>query len=359
MEIVVASAAQISASAARPAEPRSIFVLRNNDVGDVLLVTPLLAALRKRFPSARIAAGVGPWSAAALERNPHVNAVLSVSAPWANNYAKGSSLATRVAYLLRSPELDVVRRSAFAVGIDVVGTSWGSLFLMRAGIPWRLGVEGYAGGHSGTQAGLRFDPQEHVARFALGFAELLGATDLPAPRPQIFLDADERAAGERRWSEARDGGARVVVGPGSGLELKGWPLPRYEALIASLALDEGVNLAVVTGPKERGLALSAGAARVLPGLGLREVFALVASADLVVCNSSMLLHVAAAFDKPAVVLLGPAFASARQHQAQWGYPGLSLTLGPEAGAAQVATADAALVAIRERLAGIPTAAHPR
>ena len=48
--------------AARPANPDGIFVLRNNDVGDVLAITPLFDALRRRFPQARIAAGVGSWS---------------------------------------------------------------------------------------------------------------------------------------------------------------------------------------------------------------------------------------------------------------------------------------------------------
>jgi heptosyltransferase-2 len=81
------------------------------------------------------------------------------------------------------------------------------------------------------------------------------------------------------------------------------------------------------------------------------VFALAASADLVVCNSSMLLHAAAAFGKPAVVTLGPSFPSARQHQAQWGYPGLSRSLGKEPGERkEICSPDEALEALREELA---------
>ena len=34
--------------------PSNIFVLRNNDLGDVLVTTPLLAGLRKAFPEAKI-----------------------------------------------------------------------------------------------------------------------------------------------------------------------------------------------------------------------------------------------------------------------------------------------------------------
>ena len=93
---------------------------------------------------------------------------------------------------------------------------------------------------------------------------------------------------------------------------------------------------VLGGPREARLVAELTAA--CPGAwslpeppGLRETFALVAAADGVVCNSSMLMHVAAAFGKPTVVLLGPSFPSARQHQAQWGYPGTCWSLGREAG----------------------------
>jgi ADP-heptose:LPS heptosyltransferase len=45
---------------------------------------------------------------------------------------------------------------------------------------------------------------------------------------------------------------------------------------------------------------------------------------LVICNSSMAMHVAAAFRRPSVVVLGAHFASASQHQRQWGYPETSV-----------------------------------
>src|SRR4051794_11857110 len=67
-----------------PASPRSIFVLRNNDLGDVLVITPLFEALRRRFPRARIVAGVGDWAAPILEGNPNVDEMMSVNAPWHN-----------------------------------------------------------------------------------------------------------------------------------------------------------------------------------------------------------------------------------------------------------------------------------
>ncbi|MBW8873588.1 MAG: glycosyltransferase family 9 protein [Acidobacteria bacterium] len=350
------------ALAAPPREPRSIFVLRNNDIGDLLVVTPLFEALRRRFPQAWIAAGIGSWNLDVLGHNPHLSEVLAVNAPWCNKYQDAQGTLGRLSYLGRSPEVRELARRRFEIGIDVLGSAWGSLLLLRAGIPYRLGVRGYAGGHSAAQAAMTFDPWMSVGRSALRFAELLGATDLPPCRPQIFLREEEREAAERWWAAAEVDGRRkrrVVIGPGGGLAAKSWPGESFAALAARLSKEvDGISILVLGGPREgelvaRVAAGAAGARALSPAPDLRETFALVAACDLVVCNSSMLLHAAAAFAKPSVVLLGEAFPSASQHQAQWGYPGLSRSLGrePREGAAR-ATPGEALAAVQEMLSSL-------
>jgi heptosyltransferase-2 len=98
LETLVRSAALLTPAAkAPPPEPRSIFVLRNNDVGDLLVVTPLFDALRRRFPDARIAAGVGAWNLDVLRGNPHLSEVLPVNAPWFNKYRRRQGPARRLA----------------------------------------------------------------------------------------------------------------------------------------------------------------------------------------------------------------------------------------------------------------------
>jgi ADP-heptose:LPS heptosyltransferase len=348
------------ALAVPPQEPRSIFVLRNNDIGDLLAVTPLFEALRRRFPNAWIAAGVGSWNFDVLRHNPHLSEVLPVNAPWFNKYQDAQGTLGRLSYLARSPEVRKVAQRRFATGIDVLGSAWGSLLLLRAGIPYRLGVRGYAGGHSAAQATVAFDPWESVGRSALRFAELLDATDLPAYLPQLFLTAEERETAERWWAAAEADGRRkrrVVVGPGGGLATKCWPGESFAALAARLPEVDDVAILVLGGPREGELVAQVAAgtprARAFPSApGLRETFALVAACDLVVCNSSMLLHAAAAFAKPSVVLLGETVPSSRQHQAQWGYPGLSRSLGKEPGERTVlATPEEALAAAREAMPG--------
>lgn len=321
-----------------PAEPRSIFVLRNNDLGDLLVVTPLFEALRRRYPEAQIAAGVGNWSRDVLLHNPWVSEVLPVNAPWFNKYAADAGPLGRWGYLRRSPEVREVARRRFDIGIDILGSAWGALLLLRAGIPWRMGVRGYAGGDSGVQAVREFDPSLHVGRAALRFAELLGSSSLPPIRPQIFLTAGESAEAEHWWATGEGGirPRRVVIAPGGGLAARCWPAERWIELARGLGRRTDLSVLILTGPREREIAAAVTAA--CPGArshaeppGLRQVFALLAASDLVICNSSLSLHAAAAFSRRIITLLGPSFPSARAHQAQWGYPGLSLSLGREPG----------------------------
>ena len=338
-----------------PSAPRSILVLRNNDLGDLLVVTPLFAALRRRFPEAEIVAAVGRWNVPVLQGNPHLTAVAVTDAPWANKFVRRQGIARRLAWVAFAPAARELARRRFDVGIDVLGSRWGALLLLRAGVRYRLGMRGYAGGHTAMHRTVAFDPHEHVGRSALRFAELLGATDLPPCRPQLFLTEDERASGEAHWPPGRR--IRIVVGPGAGLPAKAWPLERWVALVGRLKELGAVDVAAVGGPADREvcerLAHGSGA-HDLGGLGLRETFALVAAADLVFCNSSMLMHAAAAFEKPAIVLLGPSFSSARQHDAQWGYLGTCISLGKEPGVRdELATPEEALVAARALLAATP------
>jgi heptosyltransferase-2 len=320
------------ASSAPPANPRSIFILRNNDLGDLLVVTPLFDALRRRFPEAAIAVGVGAWNADTLQGNPNVTETIIVNAPWHNRITGTRSARATLGYVARSPEVRALRARRFDVGIDVLGSPLGSLLLMRAGIPWRLGVHGYAGGHTAVQQYVHYNPREHVARSALRFAELLGATDLPAVRPQVFLTASEIDDAERLWnaSGAGKGTRRIVVAPGGGHPGRAWPARHFVELARRLREDPDAQILAVGSEADTMTTAQIAAHRAIDVAGrltLRRTMAAISRANLVFCNSSVAMHVAAAFGVPAIVLLGEQYESASGHAAQWGYGPLTRVLG--------------------------------
>ncbi|MGB0562611.1 MAG: glycosyltransferase family 9 protein [Spirulinaceae cyanobacterium] len=338
--------------------PQRIFILRSNDLGDLLIITPLFAAIQQRYPKAEILVGVGDWSRPVLENNPFVDRILPINAPWHNKGVTQQELWQRWCYLFTSPELVALRALKPDVGIDIFGSAWGAMLLLRAGIPYRLGVRGYAGGAIAAQACIDYDPQLQVGRSALRFAQRLGATELPIARPQIFLTPTERQAAEQRWLSIAWGCHRIVIGPGSGQDDRYWPLASYQALVKELASWQALCLMLVGGGSDRTAATqitqSVEAGSTLwdwtGQLSLRETFALVATADLVICNSSMLMHAAAAFTVETLVLLGEAFVSRRQHDRQWGYESHYQSLGKEPGEqAKIASPGAAIAQIRHLL----------
>jgi heptosyltransferase-2 len=109
---------------------------------------------------------------------------------------------------------------------------------------------------------------------------------------------------------------------------------------------------------ERLEAAAPGVVRPREAPSLRLAFALAATADLLVCNTSMLMHVGAAFATPTLVLLGEDARSTLQHDRQWGYPNNYRALGKElpytpriASPVEAATAAEAMLTAGRAIAG--------
>jgi ADP-heptose:LPS heptosyltransferase len=111
----------------------------------------------------------------------------------------------------------------------------------------------------------------------------------------------------REW--ARGCAGVIIVHPGAAAAARRWPAERYAELARRLDSHRPV---VVTGSTSEGplvarVAAAAGlpAGRMLVGLPLAKLAAVVATADLVVSGDTGMAHLAAAYDRPAVALFGP------------------------------------------------------
>jgi heptosyltransferase III len=74
----------------------SVLYIKPDHLGDLLLATPVLAALRQRLPKARVTALVGPWSRMAIERNSDVDVLLTCPFPGFERRPKDDGIATVV-----------------------------------------------------------------------------------------------------------------------------------------------------------------------------------------------------------------------------------------------------------------------
>lgn len=308
-----------------------IWLLRNNDLGDVLMATPLLYGLKQTFPDHKVVAAVGPWAVPLLENNPSVDEIMPVSAPWHNKQTQRYSqntlrgLASSLVYLMCSSEVSRLRSYRAAIGIDVLGSPPGALMMLIGGTGHLYGVRGYAGGESLCDACIDFRDDAHVASSALGFLDLLGVrSDFPT-RPRIYLKDHELQIAETVWLQAGTEDRRLLLAPGAGLPDKAWPERCFRRVLESLE-TKGIRVILVGSSQDRALCgrLAAGLNGVTDLGGktnLRETLGLVATGSDVICNSSFIMHAAAAFSRPTMVCLGPSLQGDSDHMAKWGHAG--------------------------------------
>ena len=309
--------------------PKSVFVLRNNDLGDVLVATPLLHGLRKSFPNAKIAIGVGDWAKPLLENNPDINEIISCNAPWHNKqnckYPANSpkTFLEGLIYVLFSKEARFITKMQFTHGIDVLGSRQGSWLMRRSRIPNRFGVKGYAGGDKWCTRNIEFQEDRRVAEAGLAFLSLLDADNEVEARPIINLTLREIRRAKDKWREKQSETKRIIIAPGGGFPEKCWGNQNYFELINLLLKNKNYQICIIGSDEDKDRVVienNSQALNLCGKLSLRESAAMVSVADFVITNTSLCMHLAGAFKIRSLTLLGEWYDSTDLHQKQWGYP---------------------------------------
>jgi ADP-heptose:LPS heptosyltransferase len=335
---------------ARPPAARiaRVLYIKPDHLGDVLLATPVLAALRRRLPAARITAIVGPWSEVVLRRNPDIDALLTCPFPsftrprmedggWRMEDRRfRSSILYPLSSILK-PYLALLRYGmllrAGRYDLAIVGRDdhwWGAALALLAGAPRRIGFAVPECRPFLTTA-LPWHPRTHVTAQGLALIEALNGLP-PSPTdaaekafPTRFDPAYEDVGWAEGWLRSRGvaaGERLVVLHPGTGGPAKLWFAERWAEVADQLAAP-GVWLALTGGPGEEALAADVAARMrerplVLAGqTTVGQLAALLRRAALVLGVDSGPLHLAAAQGAPTIHLYGPGDAA---RFGPWGDP---------------------------------------
>ena len=119
---------------------RNVLVIDLHLVGDIVMLLPLLEAIRARFPAARVTLLAGPWARPVIVGSGDVDEVVEYAAPWVR--ALGP-IAGVVGYLRIASRL---RSMPWDIGIDVRGDVRQILLLFLAGCSRRIGFDFSGGG---------------------------------------------------------------------------------------------------------------------------------------------------------------------------------------------------------------------
>lgn len=296
--LAAASPRWLKAPGAPATEPRRLLIHQSRfRVGDTLWLTPLLRAVRRRFPAAAVTVVAGPLARQVLARNPHI-AELVVWDP-----AGGEEERRRVlAHLSRS----VFDAALFAL-VRREKSRWLAEAAAERGIPCRVNLEYFDAAEDGRAPSPLFTHEAWFFWGTLASPALLlhalapwGDVDLADRRVELAADALHDSPGDYPAAPF------TVLAP-AGHSSDRWPPERFAALGARLAAEFGHSLLLEGAPAdepllrevERGIARSGAAVRVATD-PLGRLAALLARASLLVANDSAPIHVAEAAGTPTL-----------------------------------------------------------
>lgn len=278
-----------------------VLVLRLRSLGDTVLTTPALHALKAWRPDLEVSVLVEKPFAGVLLGNPDV----------AERIEYEANLLALVARL---------RRCRFALCANVHGGTLSALLTFASGAPVRAGRTHYR--FRFAYNALCPEPpvvlgrtQVHTVEDRLSTFYWLGVPPGPIPPLQVFPQEAARASVRARLAArgVRSGTGYAVLHPTATFFTKAWPLERFAALGEWLQREQNLVPVFTCGPGEEARVregLKGKSALCLDGLPVAELMALIEGAALYVGNDSGPTHLATALGRPLVVLFGSSNSTA-------------------------------------------------
>lgn len=279
-----------------------ILVIRLRSLGDSVLMTPLLGAAKAS----------GAAVSVVLERP---FSELFTAHPWIDELlpVQADSLLGRLRLVA------AIRRRKFDLALDLHGGTTSGLIAAASGASRRVGFA-----HSRLARAFEVkvpDPREvwgrsplHTVEYQLAMLKYLGFQVEPIPPLTLALEPEAVGVVRERLESlgARDG--FVLVQPAAAFDTKQWPAERF-AEVAAWCSEQGRQVVVTAGPGQETLVegvVRDALARVgeggdvwaVPPQPLSRFAALAARCGLYVGNDTGTTHVAAALQRPVVVIFG-------------------------------------------------------
>lgn len=281
-------------------EPKKILLLRLSAFGDIVLTTPLVRALRRRFPNARIDFAVKKNFAELVAHNPHLNAVHCVEPE------RGRKGLLQLGMQLRRERYDVV--------LDL-HRNFRTIFLARlCGAPRK---EHYRKHILRRWLFVKFKAatMQRIPPIAQRYLQTAAFLNLPVDdaRTELFWQAEHEAEARRVLLQAGWQAEQplICLAPGAGYFTKRWPVAYFAEIAREFASTyKNFAVAVLGGRQDREVGQYIREHSRAEVFDLTGACSLLASAAiikrsrLVLANDSGLMHIAEAVGTPVLALFG-------------------------------------------------------
>ncbi len=279
-------------------EIKKILVIRIDEIGDVLLTTPVFRALRRRFPKAEINVLIKKETKELLENNPNVDSLLICEQPW---------LKKPINLFYYFSLIKQLRKEKFDLAIELHPDAR-NIFL--GFISARCVI-----GHTFRGLGVLLDKvtksnpnNEHIIQLNLDVARLVRAN--ASDELEVYY-SKENAQNAKKL--VRKLGKKIVcINPGTGRESKLWLNERW-ARLADVLIEKYNVQVIFTGSKEeegliKDIQLQMRNKKQTINLAgktsLLDLAALLKKCRLLIASDSGTLHIAKALEVPLIGLYG-------------------------------------------------------
>lgn len=289
------------------ASVKKILVVRLRSIGDTVLATPSLIALRRHFPQAEIDILLEDWVASVLDGFKGINVITT-----------GRSGAERLRTALK------LRRRGYDLAFNLHGGTTATMFVAASGARHRVGYANYQYSFLynhllSSSADLWGRDKTHSAEQQLALLGSIGVPVADRPKSRLAVSDTAKASIDARLSQLSTLNSPVaLLHPAAAFATKQWPFENFARVAEHLA-EKGIASVAIASKNENAVLDELKRASRVPittfdDLTLPEVTALAARARVFVGNDSGIAHIAAAVNTPSVVIFG---SSNRAHWYPW------------------------------------------
>ncbi len=272
-----------------------ILLIRLSSLGDIVLTTPAIRAIRSHHPTAYIAMLVAKQSADILHHNPHLNEIILF-----DRLAKNKD--TGEMYRI----LRILRAQKFSLSFDFQRKFRTELLMYLSGVTERVG--------KGILSTIRV-PESGNKHATEHYFDLLNAAGIPADNRQleVFLHESERSKAGKLFKHEGIDDEDLTVGlfPGAGWKLREWMPERFAAIGDKLVTEFNAKVVIFGGPNDVDLVnhisntMDECSYNFAGKLNIRELASCVEKCTLFISNDTGPMHIATAVNTPTVALFGP------------------------------------------------------
>lgn len=263
-------------------------------MGDSILTTPLIKAVRKKLPDSRITFCVRPENAPLFEGLNFIDEVITFDKRGTESGFKGL-----LSFVKR------IRGMNFDLAISPHMSFRTSLIMFMSKIPERAGFVESAFSAAYTMSCAKDLTYHEVERYQLLFERVFGHFPGEVIAPEVFTDA--KVSDEYR---AELGEKPIGINPGSVWETKKWPAENF-ARVADMLKDRGYSPVIIGAESDRpdvDKLLAASKYKHINMCGkspLEKLPSLISCFKYLVTNDSGPMHIAVATGVPCVAIFGP------------------------------------------------------